>query len=51
MDIRKRKQGSQGTVGLVSGLLAPDVFTPSFGALGPIATLQGYLPAIGLAGL
>lgn len=36
VDIRKRKQGLPGRVGLVAGLLAPDVFILSFGALGPM---------------
>lgn len=36
VDIRKRKQSLPGRVGLVAGLLAPDVFILSFGALGPM---------------
>lgn len=39
VDIRKRKQGLQGRVGLVAGLLASDVFILSFGALGPMGRI------------
>lgn len=38
-------------MGLVAGVLVPDVFTPSFGALGQTAALHGHPPAVGPAGI